>query len=164
MQSIPKISLAVASLGLAMLFTSTPCLRAQTSMAPAAPLPSQILTAKKVFISNSGGGFDKVSWTGGPDRIYNEFYATVKSWGRYELVSAPGDADLVFEVNVIWTPGFAQFKLEILDPKSRIVLWTVYEPIKFNGLLKTRDKSFDDAIDKLVGDLKAITTQSAAAN
>jgi hypothetical protein len=72
MQSIPKISLAVASLGLAMLFTSTPCLRAQTSMAPAAPLPSQILTAKKVFIPNSGGGFDPVSWTGGPDRIYNE--------------------------------------------------------------------------------------------
>jgi hypothetical protein len=34
------------------------------------------------------------------------------------------------DVSVI--PGSVtwKFKLEILDPKTRIVLWTVYEPVK----------------------------------
>jgi hypothetical protein len=42
------------------------------------------------------------------------------------------------------------------------VLWTVSEGIPL-GLKKTRDKGFDDAIEKLVGDLKALTAQPAAA-
>ena len=152
-----KVRLALASLGLAVILFPAVSLLAQT-----APVPSQILSAKKVFISNTGGGFDPVEWSGGPDRIYNEFYASMKSGGEYELVGAPGDADLVLDVNVIVSPGSYKFKLEILDPRSRIVLWTVYEPIKMNGLLKTRDKSFDDVIDKLVGDLKALTAQPMA--
>ncbi|MGA2674134.1 MAG: hypothetical protein ABSE99_13005 [Terracidiphilus sp.] len=154
-----KIRFAVASLGFAMLLPAFSALPAQTA---AAPVPSQILTAKKVFISNTGGGFDSRVWSGGPDRIYNEFYAAMKSWGRYELVSAPGDADLVLDVNVIPNSVAWQFKLETLDPKTRIVLWTQYEPLKITVSQKTRDKNFDDTIDKLVGDLKALTTPSAS--
>ena len=146
-----------------MLFTPVLRLQAQTTVAPAAPLPAQILTAKKVFISNTGEGFDSRVWSGGPDRIYNEFYAAMKSWGRYELVSAPGDADLVIDVNAIANPVAWQFKLEILDPKTRIVLWTQYEPIKITGLQKKRDKDLDDATNNLVADLKALTAQPEAA-
>jgi hypothetical protein len=146
-------------LGFAMLLVTVPALLAQTV---AAPLPSQIVTAKKIFISNTGGGFDSSAWSGGPDRIYNEFYAAMKSWGRYELVSAPGDADLVLDVNVIRDSVVWQFKLEILDPKTRIVLWTQYEPIKVTVSQKTRDKNFDDTINKLVTDLKTLTAQPAA--
>jgi hypothetical protein len=157
-----KVSLTMVCLGFAMLLVTVPALLAQTVAASAAPLPSQIVTAKKIFISNTGGGFDSSAWSGGPDRIYNEFYAAMKSWGRYEFVSAPGDADLVLDVNVIRDSVVWQFKLEILDPKTRIVLWTQYEPIKVTVSQKTRDKNFDDTINKLVTDLKTLTAQPAA--
>src|SRR5262249_58085013 len=68
-----------------------------------APIPAQILSAKKVFIANAGGDesrFDAPGYTGGPDRFYNEFYAGAKSWGRYELVSTPAEADLIFEIQL----------------------------------------------------------------
>jgi len=68
---------------------------------PPVPVPALILTAKKVFIANGGGDeslFDSPQYSGGPDRLYNEFYAAMKSWGRYELVGSPHEADLVFEV------------------------------------------------------------------
>ena len=157
-----KVSLTMVCLGFAMLLVTVPALLAQTVAASAAPLPSQIVTAKKIFISNTGGGFDSSAWSGGPDRIYNEIYAAMKSWGRYEFVSAPGDADLVLDVNVIRDSVVWQFKLEILDPKTRIVLWTQYEPIKVTVSQKTRDKNFDDTINKLVTDLKTLTAQPAA--
>lgn len=160
-----KVWLVRASLGIAMLLPTSVILVAQTaSNVSNAPVPSQILTAKKVFISNTGAGFDSSVWNGGPDRIYNEFYAAMKNWGRYELVSAPSDADLVLDVNVISNPVEWQFKLEILDPKTRIVLWTQYEPIQLTGLQKARDKKFDDAMNHLVGDLKALVAQPATAS
>lgn len=44
--------------------------------------------------SEEGGGDESLfvwpQYSGGPDRLYNEFYAAMKSWGRYELVSTPG--------------------------------------------------------------------------
>ncbi len=141
-----------------MMSPTVPALIAQT---PAAPLPSQIVTAKKVFISNTGRGFDSSAWTGGHDRMYNQFYADMNSWGRYELVSAPGDADLVLDVNVIRDSVVWQFELEILDPKTGIVLWTHDEPIKIAVSQKNRDQNFDDAIYKLVSDLKTLTAQPA---
>ncbi len=161
-----KVRFALASLGIAMLLPFASTMVAQTTNnVPDAPVPSQIFTAKKVFISNVGTPFDSYVWTGGSIRIYNEFYAALKSWGRYELVAAPGEADLVLDVDVIPISGSAdwKFKLEILDPKTRIVLWTQYEPMKITSLQKNRDKIFDETINKLMGDLKILTTQPAAA-
>ena len=61
-----KVRLAVASLGLAMILPAASTLFAQTaSVAPAAPIPSQILTAKKVFISNAVSEIDPKIWSGG---------------------------------------------------------------------------------------------------
>src|ERR1051326_9375197 len=76
---------------------------AQQAKAPApAPTPPQILAAHKVFVCNGGGeSFETVIgqtvFSGGPDRPYNQFYETMKDWGRYELVASPSDADLVLE-------------------------------------------------------------------
>jgi RNase adaptor protein for sRNA GlmZ degradation len=83
----------------------------------------------------------------------------MKRGGRYELVAAPGDADLVLDVNVIPNSVVWQFKLEILDPKTGIVLWAISEPTRITASKKTRDKDFDDTINKLVGDLRTLTTQ-----
>lgn len=85
---------AVLCAGLAMSLSSDyRCAAQQSVHVPPAPVPSLILTAKRVFIANGGGDeslFDWPQYSGGPDRLYNEFYAAMKSWGRYELVSTPG--------------------------------------------------------------------------
>jgi hypothetical protein len=155
-----KIRLSVAFLGFAMILPTTVAAFAQAAnVAPAAPLPSQIFTAKKIFIANIGEGANLSLrvFGGKPDRMYNELYAALKSCGRYELVTAPADSDLILEVEVISDTDDWHFKLVLLDPKTQTTLWTIYEPIKFTGLQKTRDKNFSDTIAKLVADLKALT-------
>ncbi len=152
-----KQLLAISSLGFAIMFTAAPALTAQNNSVTTAPVPSKILGAKKVFVGNTGAGFDSSAWSGGSDRIYNEFYAALKSGGRFELVTSPSEADLVLNVNVIPSSAVWQFKLDILDPKTGIVLWTVYEPTKITVSQKARDKNFDDAINKLASDLSLLT-------
>jgi hypothetical protein len=149
-----KVRFAVPSLGFAMILF--PALLAQTP-----PLPAQILSAKKAFISNTGVGFKLSGLSGTPDRMYNEFYADMKTSGQYELVGALSDADLVLDVSVdsvVW-----QLKLDMVDPRTGIVLWAQYEPIQAAASQKNRDKNFDKALSKLVSDLKALTAQPAAA-
>jgi hypothetical protein len=155
-----KVRTVAILLGFAFLLPLVSGLWAQ---APAAPIPVQVLTAKKVFISNIGNDHYLSVWSGGSDRLYNTFYAALKSCGHYEIVAAPADSDLVLEVKVVPSSVVWQLKLELLDPKTRIVLWAQYEPLKITASQKTRDKDFDDSINKLVGDLKALTAQPAAA-
>ena len=150
-----KIRLA-ASLGLSMILCAESLLCAQTSLPPVAPAPAQILSAKRVFIANASGEFASDLWSGGMDRPYNELYAATKKWGRYELVPAPGDADIVFEI-ALTTGHYASFRLRILDPKTGIVLWTIVEYFTATGSKNTRDKTFDDGIDSVVNDVKALT-------
>ena len=96
------VTLGMFCAAFAIVFTTVPVLKAQKSNGtPAAPVPAQIITSTKVFISNAGA--DSTSLTAlrnaeEPDQPYNELYAAMKSWGRYELVAAPADADLVFEI------------------------------------------------------------------
>ena len=173
-----KPRLAVISLGIVMMLPAPASLLAQTvSNTQVAPLPSQILTAKKVFIANGGGGFDREIWSGDPSRTYNEFYAAIKSWGHYEIVGAPADADLVFQIGIASSPRIAggevfpwfQARLVLLDPKSNVLLWARDEFIPEKPglgmiLKKNRDKEFSDAIGRIVADLKTLTSQPPAAN
>jgi len=101
---------------------------------PVAPLPTPIATAQKVFISNAPGDSLPTS-LGGPARPYQEFYAAMKSWGHYQLLSSPADADLILEisfshpivgVNVMSTSGGGStsallLKLVIVDAKTLAV-------------------------------------------
>jgi hypothetical protein len=140
---------------------------------PPAPVPTPIFTAKKVFISNAAG--ENAVPAGRPELTYNEFYAAMKSWGRYELVSAPVDADLVFEIRFtlvlgpidvtkgsgISTKDF-QIQLVILDPKSQVVLWPIVEHVRPWNLATTGRKNFDQSMDALVDDLKKLATPPGA--
>lgn len=146
-----------------MMLPATPALFAQAANATqAAPLPSQILTAKKVFLANIGEDSELRIWSGGPDRMYNEFYAALKSRGRYELVTAPANSDLIMEIKVVSNSFPWRFKLVLLDPNTQTPLWAIYETINANGLQKTRDKNFSDTVNKLVDDLKALTAAPAS--
>jgi hypothetical protein len=137
------------------------------------PVPALIVSAKKVFISNAGGGcdpFGSAHFKGGPNRPYNQFYAALKSWGRYELVASPADAELVFEIGFtcpvegtnIVEGGRAgptsdpQLRLVILDVKTHFTLWGITEHVGMAILQGNRDKNFDRAINKLVDDLKSL--------
>ena len=145
---------------------------AQAQEAPSAPMPAQILSAKKVFISNGGadinpGGGPLSRYSGLPVRPYNEFYAAMKSWGRFELVSAPADADLIFEISfsesVLGDPIQPRFRLLVLDPKTHAVLWPFAEyppePRKKGEL----EKSFETGMASIVNDAKSLATFSAPA-
>ena len=74
---------AVLCFGLAMSLRPGPLSAAQQKKpAHPAPIPAQILTAKKVFIANGGGDESReegASYSGGPDRAYNEFYAAMET-------------------------------------------------------------------------------------
>jgi hypothetical protein len=61
-----------------------------------APVPSQIISARKVLISNAGSEEidSRIFFLPELDnnRAYDKFYAAVKSGGRYEPVLAPAGA------------------------------------------------------------------------
>lgn len=64
-----------------------------------APVPAQILSARKIFVANGGDDFNFAAL--GTNRSYNQFYAAMKDRGHFELVSSPADADLVCEVSLL---------------------------------------------------------------
>lgn len=60
----------------------------KTTVDPA-PVPSIMVKAQKSFIVNGGGD----------DKLYDLFYAEMKSWGKYQLVGSADEADLTFELS-----------------------------------------------------------------
>ena len=131
---------------------------------PAAPVPPQIASALSVFISNATGqGF---SPKGVADLTYNEFYADMKAWGKYELVPRPADADLVIEIRYMQSASDAGmnelFSAVIRDYRTRTILWSVSEIIPQGGSDSSARKKFDQALLTLVDDLKKLTAANTA--
>jgi hypothetical protein len=148
----------------------------QVAGAQDAPVPSGILSAKKIFISNAGAdsGLFPHPFSGGPERAYNQFYAAIQGWGRYEIVADPAEAEMVFEMRLIAPNGPANankqkgasdplpmFRLVIFDGKTHFVLWALTESIDEALVQKTHDRNFDDAMALLVTDLKNLTGKTA---
>jgi hypothetical protein len=155
---------------LILLLALTPALQAQQTVPAAAPVPPQIAAAHKVFVSNGGGSNYFNMFTGGPDRAYNSLYAELKQSNRYQLVSAPADADLIFQIRSIApavdasTPdspgGIAynpQLILSIQDPATHAVLWTTSANVRAFGRQKTRDAEFDQSLEVAVDKLRQVT-------
>jgi len=143
-----------------------------------APVPLALLTAKKIFISNAGAdsGLFPHPFSGNPGRAYKQFYAAVQNWGRYECVTDPSEADLVFELRLTAPYGPANadkqkgasdplpmFRLVILDRKTHYVLWALTESIEQANLQKTHDRNFNEALTALTLDLQKLATLSTAA-
>ena len=137
-----------------------------------APVPTQLLNAKTVFISNAGAdsGLFPHPFSGDPDRAYNGFYADVVSWGRYQIVSTPGEADLVLELQLMAPNGpsnadkskgasdpLPMVRLVIYDRPTHYVLWALTESIAPASRQKTHDHNFDEAVANLVLDAGRLT-------
>jgi len=102
--------------------------------------------------------------------------------GRYELVAAPADGELIFEIrfatpiveeNVSGGTGItpvssetvkdSQFRLAILDLKTHLSLWTFTEHVQSALLQGNRDKNFDQGMAAFVNDLRNLAGQPAPA-
>jgi hypothetical protein len=131
-----------------------------------------------VFVANAGGDQplgDDGQYSGGARRSYNQFYAALKALGRYELVGAPADADLLFEIQFS-VPSLAgpaargetfggrkydpQFRLVIRDPKTNALLWAFTEHADWAILQGNRDRNFDLALARIVTDVQALNLAS----
>jgi hypothetical protein len=147
--------------------------QAQQQIAPpTAPAPSQIVSAKSVFLSNAGA--DGISYAalqrdGDPEGPYDQLYAALKTWGRYELVGAPSEADLVFEIRftaplidcgklAVYSP---QLELRILDAKTHFLLWTIVAPVQSALRKATWEKNFSKGMASLLDDLKKLSGKPA---
>lgn len=161
---MPKTTnLAIMTTVFAMGLLSPFCLGQQKPEIPPAPVPPQILSAKKIFVSNAPGDFAPGGDYGnyGPYRAYNQFYASIKDWGYFELVSAPADADLIFEIRFAERPITTSFKspqflITMIDPKTHVPLWWVNESIQSANRASTSDKNYDQAMTNLVNDVKRL--------
>ena len=173
MLRIVKLGTFCVALAFALVFV--PLLGARQPNDPAiAPVPAQIIAGKKVFISNAG--YDSIALAafkkeGEPNKPYNQFYAAMKSWRRYELVDSPSDADSVFEIR--FNTNFAgsesnpsynpQLDLAILDVKTHFRLWSITAPVQGAIRKATWEKNFSQGIANLMDDLEKLTTQPAVA-
>jgi hypothetical protein len=145
----------------------------QTATAEAAPVPEQMRTAKRVFIGNAGeDGISNETFSAAGDinQPYNRFYAAMKSWGRYELVGAPADADLVMEIrfgaplaDCGRTPVYKPYmQLSVLDAKTHFQLWSITARVNGAFLKCTWNKNVEKGAANLVEGLKKVAGDSAA--
>ena len=141
----------------------------------AAPVPAQIVAGRKVFISNAGADILSQSLfkrAGEPDQAYNHFYSAMQTWGRYEIVATPGEADLVFEIsfaapqyyNGTLTSYGPHFELRMLDSKTHFLLWSLTAPVEGAFRKATWLKNFDHGLDALMDDVKKLAAPTPASD
>jgi|SRR5580704_9211770 hypothetical protein len=163
-------AMMAAAMGLAMALV--PAARAQDTNAAvaAAPLPEQLATATSVFISYGGAdgyGTTVLKRAGNSSFIYDQFYAAMKTWGRYQLATSPAHADLILElrfsvplVDCGKTTSYAgQVQLTILDGKTHFVLWTINEPVEIALRIATWERNINEGVTNSVGDLQKLVAQ-----
>jgi len=150
-------SLLLALASTMILFLPTVGIAEKTPDPAPGPIPTQVVNGKKVFISYKESDADP----GAPNLTYNEFYALMKSWGKYEVTGAPADADLIFEIAYISGITDAQLRLSIVDPKTHVVLWPFVQHVQGSGREKGRRKNFDSSMSDLVDDLKKVTATTS---
>ena len=157
-----KFGCAILVSGLFVMFAA----RSWSQEAPPAPIPAQIYSAKTAFISYAGiddpiVAAEIAKFTKAPNGLYDQFYARMQSWGRYQLVSSPSDADLIFEISVSYAPTVVdprpRVHLRILDPKTQVSLWALFE-----GFVRT-PKDLNRVLSKVVTDVQAVAVQPPAA-
>ena len=175
-------SLRFSCLAFPLLFLTLTAAAQSQPASPAAPahppVPPAILSAKTIFISNAGSdsGLFPHPFGGDPDRAYVEFYETVESWHRYQLVSNPAQADLVLELRLNAPNGpqnpnkatgasdpLPMLRLVIYDRPTHYILWALTESIAPADLQKNHDRNFDLALERLTDDVKRLTQPLPAA-
>ena len=175
---IRKLSLGFSVALFGALLSTVAVAAQQATYTEAGPIPPAITAAKTIFLSNAGSdsGLFPEPFSGDSGRAYTQFYAELKTSGKYDLVSDPSEADLVLELQLTAPNGPSRgskqngaadpvpmFRLVVYDRKTHYVLWAMTESIEFAFLQKTHDKNFDQALSNLVYDFERITGKLPAA-
>ncbi len=120
---------------------------------PAAPVPAPMILGKRAFISYQFTETADATVSGDPQRDYNEFYALMKAWGRYQLVNDPKDADVVYSIR--YNVGFSTVNCTVTNTQG-ISLWGFRMDIGSGVRQRTRDANFSEAIVKLMANIKLL--------
>jgi hypothetical protein len=134
--------------------------------AQSAPVPSELSTAKTVFLADAGEEANNLS-----ERAYTQVYNGLSQWGHYQLASSPSSADLNFELHYLAPlatpdlingtnfPSYSfRLRLDIFDRSTHTELWSVTEFIDTSKHKGNFDPSFNDAVTLLLGDIKALSS------
>lgn len=159
---------------LMMILVVSACGFAQSTSERKAPVPPEIYAAKTVFVANGGANSELFPkpFSGTPSRGYDEFYSALEQWGHYRLVDSPREAELVMELRLTPAMGpnavnmplgevdpLPTFRLVIYDRATHFPLWALTESVQKAAFQKAHDRNFDDAIEDLVKQLQALSTQ-----
>jgi hypothetical protein len=160
------ISLIAAFIVAALIATSAVAQKRRKDVPPA-PLPSAVVNAKKVFLTNGGGS----------DLAYDAFYSEMKQWGKYKIVGSPDEAGIIVELayhvehggTAVWSSTNSydgstqvhsaqildpQLTLTIYDAKSKNSLWSTIDHRRIARLEKNREKETINSAGRLVDELK----------
>jgi hypothetical protein len=147
---------------------------------PEAPLPAAIVHARKAFLLNGQTTAQDLTKNGNM-LAFDTLFADVKSWGKYELVDSPRDAEIVIELqyrpysegsrsfgvynpssNTVQTHSVAMagadFALVIYEAASKEPLWSVSDACGSARSARNQQKEVIKSIDRLVEGLKTRTT------
>jgi hypothetical protein len=177
MNATRSIRIIAAVLSIAFPFTqlayaapANPPVQAPQDPPPSAPVPSQIAAAHTVFLVNGGADHN---FPIAEDQAYNSIYAALKTWGRFQLVDSPAQADLILNLHDIApvtavgggdrTEAYAitspAFQLTLTDARTNIALWTITSPVYISGKGQTRAGWTNIAITNLVSRVKVLVNQ-----
>jgi hypothetical protein len=123
----------------------------------AAPLPAQVVTAKKVFLAKGVGGDRAIR--SGDDLAFDAFYAEMKRWGRFELVDAPEKADVLMELSYASAPARGRARdprltLKFIDPRTGLLLWSDSQARTKAFCRSNRERNLVKAVDQMITNLK----------
>jgi len=142
-------------------------------LAPDTPVPAQIAAAHTVFLTNSGAD---ANFPVDETKAFNDVYAALQSWGHYQFVTSPAQADLIFDLHDIapltdvtggrggvYSISSPAFQLFIVDAKTNVTLWTVTSPVDITGRSKARAQWYSLAVTNLVSRVKVLAGQPLSA-
>jgi hypothetical protein len=141
-----------------------------------APLPSEIVEAKKVYLLN-GQTTSQGLTPNGNNLAFDALYSLMKEWGKFELVGSPKNADIVIELQyrpysgrsksfttyntythtsqtISGTGGGADFAIVIYDANSKEQLWTFSDACGSAYIVSNQRKEVVLSVGRLVEQLK----------
>ena len=134
--------------------------------APNSPVPAQIATSHRIFLSNLGAD---ANFPVDSTRVYNDIYKALQDWNHYQLVSSPDQADLIFQLREvstlntysdangdILTNNNPTFQLTIVDPKTSVTLWTITSPVALAGSKQTLARWLSISETNLISRIKVV--------
>lgn len=134
-----------------------------------APIPAQIAAAHAVFLVNNGVD---TNFPLPANDAYNQVYAALQSWGHFQLVAAPDQADLVLQLrgispvtgvsgdaHIVYSINSPAFQLAIKDPKTNVTLWTINSPVEITGKKEARARWINIAVTNLISRVKVLANQ-----